>query len=109
MKAETVKINSLISQQVCYTLPLFQRKYVWDKPQWEKLWEDMEFLQENPDAADHFLGSMVEMPILPPVRGLSLYTLIDGQQRLTTIFIMLIALRNQMEANNNPTAKEVHS
>ncbi len=103
MKAETKKIANLVRQEVCYTLPLFQRKYVWTKTEWEKLWEDIIVLYNNPSANDHFIGSVVGVQLTTNMGAAPTYMLIDGQQRLTTIFTILTCLRDK--TNNN----QIHS
>ena len=81
------------------TVPLFQRPYVWTKEsQWEPLWEDVTRVAERLLAAPttqhqpHFLGAVVLQQLQNPVGSLQTRTVIDGQQRLTTLQILLDAL-----------------
>ncbi|PPF65026.1 hypothetical protein C5E11_02915 [Clavibacter michiganensis] len=83
-------------------VPLFQRPYVWSKEQqWEPLWNDITRLVETIDAGDgqatHFLGAVVLQGQATALGGLPQYTVIDGQQRLTTLQILLDALHAQLE------------
>ncbi len=78
-----------------YIIPLFQREYVWKQDNWKTLLDNVVDLYESPEAPNHFMGAIVIMPTQTvPYGGIEKLTLIDGQQRLTTIFIMLIAIRN---------------
>ena len=64
-------------------IPFFQRAYVWDKENWEPLLDDL-LDPEN----DHFLGSVILKPG-PDGFGLREWNVIDGQQRLTTLSVLL--------------------
>ncbi|QZY28830.1 DUF262 domain-containing HNH endonuclease family protein [Nocardioides coralli] len=83
-----------------FLIPTFQRRYTWRKEQWEQLWNDLliEYGLEHPDDPEalygHFLGSVVLHPALGPASTLMRHQVIDGQQRLTTILILLAALRD---------------
>lgn len=86
-------------------VPLFQRPYVWNEEnQWEPLWNDVirvteRFLAE-PRAKHHphFLGAVVLQQIQNPTGQLQERTIIDGQQRLTTLQILLDALHIELLA-----------
>jgi hypothetical protein len=80
-------------------VPLFQRPYVWNREnQWEPLWEDVVRLAErvlrNPAGKNqpHFLGAVVLQQIPNPIGLMQTRTIIDGQQRLTTLQLLLDAL-----------------
>ncbi|APX34010.1 hypothetical protein BH708_16280 [Brachybacterium sp. P6-10-X1] len=84
-------------------IPLFQRPYVWsEERQWVPLWEDVERLVElrrgQAPSATHFLGAVVIQQSRGQMGFAAEYSLIDGQQRLTTIQLLLnsasIALRD---------------
>lgn len=91
-------------------VPLFQRPYVWNQErQWEPLWNDVirvaERLRKRPTdkAQPHFLGAVV-MQQVPTQAGLMMErTVIDGQQRLTTLQLMLDALHAELQAVNATT------
>lgn len=74
-----------------FIIPVYQRDYAWTKINCQKLWEDIVDLSHHA-RNDHFLGTLVTIG-----RGFDEYTVIDGQQRLTTISIMLIALHNYLK------------
>ena len=81
-------------------VPLFQRPYEWDAGSWQTLWDDiMEHYnraEDDPPDASHFTGAIVTAPARSVPVGVSKYLVIDGQQRLTTLAILLCAIRNRM-------------
>ncbi len=84
-------------------VPLFQRPYVWSlEAQWTPLWEDVRRLAERRMAGDahatHFLGAVVLQQQANMVGALAVRSVIDGQQRLTTLQLLLDAVHNQLEA-----------
>lgn len=72
-----------------YCIPVFQRDYAWTKEQCEKLFEDI-VLAFQKDRL-HFCGSFVYAP-LPTKKHIDRFIIIDGQQRFTTLYILLKAL-----------------
>jgi uncharacterized protein with ParB-like and HNH nuclease domain len=93
MKASETKFQPIIEGTKQYIVPLFQRAYSWDKKEWEVLWNDLVDLC-NDNNKKHFMGSIVTTPVKSAPEGVATYLLIDGQQRLTTIFILLALLRD---------------
>jgi hypothetical protein len=86
-------------------VPLFQRPYVWNEDdQWEPLWCDVtrvaERLLGQPHAAHqpHFLGAVVLQQLQNPSGTMQERTIIDGQQRLTTLQLLLDALRRELQS-----------
>jgi hypothetical protein len=84
-------------------VPLFQRPYVWnDKNQWEPLWNDVvrmtERLLSQPYAKHHphFLGAVVLQQVQNPAGTMQERTIIDGQQRLTTLQLFFDALHAEL-------------
>lgn len=94
MKAGQVVFNELLGQ-VQYTIPLFQRTYDWDETQWGRLWEDLQSIYVMDKPRNHFIGSVVTQPILTIPGRVSRYVLIDGQQRMTTLLILLGVIRDR--------------
>ncbi|MFI7547977.1 DUF262 domain-containing protein [Actinoplanes sp. NPDC049599] len=99
--AETT-LQGLLEGLKQYQVPLYQRTYSWTEHQLERLWEDILRLAEdrvdNP-AATHFIGSLVLAP--SPKNGPSGvqdFLVVDGQQRLTTLSILLCAIRDHRVA-----------
>ncbi len=80
-----------------YVVPLYQRPYVWrEEEQWGPLWDDIAALLEHQLTGDdvhfsHFLGAIVLDQTTQTPGSIPQYTVIDGQQRLTTLQIVLAA------------------
>lgn len=106
MKASETKLQAIIEGTKQYIVPLFQRPYSWDKKEWEMLWNDLIELCEMENPRTHFMGSMVTMPTSLMPEGIAKYLLIDGQQRLTTIFILLALLRDNAKKNHQEELAE---
>ena len=107
MKANETDLQLIIGMsRQQYVVPLFQRTYSWDKKEWQDLWNDIFELYENDVTKKHFLGSIVTIPVGSVPQGITKYVLIDGQQRLTTLFILLILIRNH--AMNKNLADQIH-
>ncbi len=94
MQASETKLQQIIEGTKQYVVPLFQRPYSWKKSEWQILWDDLIELCEAETPRTHFMGSIVTIPTNSIPEGVSKYLLIDGQQRLTTIFILLCAVRD---------------
>src|SRR5436190_18318289 len=95
MHASETKIQPIIDSTRQYVIPLFQRPYSWESPQWTTLWQDLVELSEEVNARNHFIGSIVTMPSKCVPEGVTKFILIDGQQRLTTLLVMLAAIRDK--------------
>jgi uncharacterized protein with ParB-like and HNH nuclease domain len=110
MKASETNFQTLIEGAKQYVVPLFQRPYSWQKKQWQELLDDLNDLYENESTNTHFIGSIVTMPTLfKPENNVASYLLIDGQQRLTTIFILLILLRDIAKENGEILADKIQN
>jgi hypothetical protein len=102
MKADTVDLATIFGQNVHYVVPLYQRPYVWTREQqWELLWEDVRAVAERQldsvsanDTIPHFLGAVVLEQSMNQVGMIGARTIIDGQQRLTTLQLMIAAARS---------------
>jgi uncharacterized protein with ParB-like and HNH nuclease domain len=101
MQAKETKLQDIIEGTKQYVIPLFQRTYSWTSKEWDVLWNDLVELCEMDNPRTHFIGSIVNMPTVSVPEGVAKYLLIDGQQRLTTIFILLTLLRDKAKENQN--------
>lgn len=106
MQASETKLQPIIEGTKQYVVPLFQRSYSWDKKEWEILWNDLSDLCKAERPRTHFIGSIVTMPTVSVPEGVTKYLLIDGQQRLTTIFILLSFLRDRAKESGNEGLSE---
>lgn len=89
-------------------VPLFQRPYVWNRDsQWLPLWQDVERvanrLLSHGNATPHFLGAVVLQQQLNETGSLATRTIIDGQQRLTTLQLLLDAIRRELKTRSLET------
>ena len=98
MDARYATPQKLFSGELQFIVPLFQRSYSWQLKQWKTLWQDLILLPEMEAGRNHFIGSVVMHPTNTVPTGVSKYAVIDGQQRLTTLFILLVALRDTAQA-----------
>ena len=103
MKADTLRPQALFQKQVRYEIPPFQRPYVWNQEtQWEPLWEDVRDAAESSlasgTAADpHFMGAVVLQQCSTTTREVERRIVVDGQQRFTTIQLLLDAVQEELE------------
>src|SRR5690349_20331239 len=89
-------------------IPLFQRVYSWKQDNWETLWDDIIETRDMEVPSKHFLGSIVTKSIEQNVTdGVMTFLVIDGQQRLTTLPILLAALRDVAEKHDPQLAGEI--
>lgn len=77
-------------------IPLFQRPYEWKQREWDIFWKDVLEQYEAEDETSHFMGAIVTMPAKTVPVGVSKYLVIDGQQRLTTVAILMCAIRDSL-------------
>ena len=110
MKAEPLDLVRIFQADIRYVVPIFQRRYVWSQEdQWEGLWEDLtdavgayrrseELKKTESHAAvvvpTHFLGAIVLDQAFAGTGRIDASLVIDGQQRLTTLQVILAALRS---------------
>lgn len=93
--ASKEKLLSYFQNNYQFEIPFFQRSYVWDEENWALLLEHIEAEVEahrNKQPSEHFIGTIITKPLLSEGFGTQSLELIDGQQRLTTVAILLKAL-----------------
>lgn len=91
MEAKDKSLNDIFNGSRKFVVPFFQRHYVWQRPQWERFLEDMEYMSQ--EDKDYFLGSVIFKQQLTTTSIVGdVRTIIDGQQRLTTLAIFFKAL-----------------
>jgi hypothetical protein len=98
MKPDTHTVQQLFERDVRYVVPLYQRPYVWDEDhQWAPLWDDITALLQHQEGSglsglwSHFLGAIVVEQDKTIPGQIPRFTVIDGQQRLTTLQLILAA------------------
>ena len=120
MEVNNLNLQKLFANPVRYEIPLFQREYVWGhEKQWGPLWEDVQNTAENfleitgkdlnhikPNP--HFLGAVVLQQQQVPSPMLQTRLVVDGQQRLTTLQLLLDAIQEVfVERDNQSAAKRL--
>lgn len=93
-------IFTILDGKKQFVIPVYQRIYSWEKEQCDRLWQDIISMQRN-DKKGHFIGSIVNIVEKASPAGISTYMIIDGQQRMTTLTLLLIALRDYVKTKNN--------
>lgn len=97
LDTSTVSLSDIIGNGKTYTVPPYQRDYSWKKDQWEDLWNDIIAISETGNV--HYMGSIVLQNM-----GDKKYHVIDGQQRFSTLTIIVLAIINKL---NSLIQKEV--
>ena len=97
MEANPVRIVQYFDGEKQSIIPLFQRPYTWNRRNWQSLWDDIMAYYEDGLAGSHFMGAVVSIPAKTVPVGVTKHLVIEGQQRLTTIAVMLCALRDSCD------------
>lgn len=106
MKASQVVLQQLLDGKLQYRVPLFQRTYNWGEKEWAALWQDVLEIYTMEQPRNHFIGAVVTQPEPDAPEDVAKYLLIDGQQRLTTLFIMLSCIRREASRTGLPGLAE---
>jgi Protein of unknown function DUF262 len=108
VQAQTLAPAGIFGYHIRYVVPLFQRPYVWNlDDQWEPLWEDVRTVTERlldapagygaASVPPHFLGAIVLDQQFIPAGFITVRHVVDGQQRLTTLQLLLDAAQYVVE------------
>lgn len=98
MKAVDTSLLTLLKSTKQFVVPIYQRLYSWGEPQCSKMWDDIMLAGKNDALGSHFTGSVVYVE-----RNMGTTTqpepdlIIDGQQRATTVTLLLAALSEFLE------------
>ncbi|QKJ18581.1 DUF262 domain-containing protein [Microbacterium hominis] len=97
--AQQYPVHVLLNNEdkVQYRVPKYQREYSWQRPQWEDLFEDL----VEADGS-HFLGTIITLNQTKDASSKIVLELIDGQQRMTTLTILLAAVYSCLAEDSNP-------
>lgn len=102
-KTENNTLRKLIGNGLTYQIPRFQRDYSWTSDEWEDLWMDIQATLKADGEASHYMGYLV----LQSADDKS-FDVIDGQQRLTTISLIVLAvlknIQRLVDLGNEPGA-----
>ena len=101
MESRPLSLLELFAGEKQCVVPLFQRPYTWTKKHWQPFWDDLlecyRLESEGTSARPHFLGAVVTTPVSTVPVGVTKSLVIDGQQRLTTLAILLVVMRDLAE------------
>lgn len=102
MDARKGNIYEILNGNRQFLIPVYQRFYSWDIDQCKRLWNDIVEMQRE-GKAGHFVGSIVNIAEQAMPTGVQKYMIIDGQQRMTTLTLLLLALRDYAVKNPSDT------
>ena len=102
MDAHKGNIYEILNGNKQFLIPVYQRYYSWDIEQCARLWNDIVEMQKK-EKVGHFVGSIVNIAEQAMPTGVQKYMIIDGQQRMTTLSLLLIALRDYAIKNPDDT------
>lgn len=99
MKANMAPFLSLLgASNVLYVVPVYQRRYTWDEEDCRVLWDDI--MRAGKQRKPHFIGSVLHIPEgESTITGTKRHLLIDGQQRMTTVSLLMEAFIEYLEKN----------
>ena len=98
MDARKGNIYEILNGNKQFLIPVYQRYYSWDIDQCKRLWNDIVEMQKK-GKSGHFVGSIVNIAEQAMPTGVQKFMIIDGQQRTTTLTLLLLALRDYAIAN----------
>ena len=127
MEADTKALKKIMTVEGRYVIPTFQRDYEWTREgQWELLFEDLDSVagrlgaarveaeatgssqaRAERSVAPHFLGAVVCDQLPSPTGGLTLSAVIDGQQRLTTLQLLVRGVLDVLQETGSGRARQV--
>lgn len=93
MDARKANIYKFLSGDKQYIIPVYQRIYSWEIEECKRLWFDIVDMQKK-NKNGHFVGSIVSITENDSPSDMSKFTIIDGQQRITTLMLLLLVLRD---------------
>ncbi|NEX48697.1 DUF262 domain-containing protein [Pseudotabrizicola algicola] len=111
MKAAETRVDRfLASSETAFAIPVYQRNYDWTRVQCQQLFNDILSVGADDSLSGHFIGSIVYVhDDVYTVSGLRELTIIDGQQRLTTLTLIFIALyRHAIAAGREQQAQRIY-
>ena len=102
MKASETKVEEFLSlTKTQFVIPVYQRNYDWRKTECKQLFEDILEVGKNPSLSSHFIGSIVHVhDDVYSSNRIKELSIIDGQQRLTTITLIYLSLYNFARLTN---------
>ena len=115
MTAVDCPFANIINGASQFIIPVFQRDYSWTEAECDQLWRDILQIASDTTDREHFLGSVVYISTGNTAASFARWLLIDGQQRVTTLTLLLAALRDHIEqtgwsgTEDGPTARRIEA
>ncbi|MCU7882747.1 MAG: DUF262 and DUF1524 domain-containing protein [Candidatus Thiodiazotropha sp. (ex Lucinoma annulata)] len=100
MKAQDLQFTQLLEGSKQFIIPIFQRTYSWEQGHCQQLWDDIVRVGRSPGLNSHFIGSAVYIPETNVDAAIPRWLVIDGQQRIATMTLLLIALKRRLETED---------
>lgn len=101
---DTKNFQELLGNGKRYKVPNFQRDYSWELQQWQDLFDDLyEIYEQREDYVKHYIGSIV---LEKPDTNKEEYYVIDGQQRITTLLLLVLAIIELLDKIDTPESKK---
>lgn len=107
MEATQAQLLSLLDGKKQFTIPIYQRTYSWQIKQCQQLFDDIVRVGNDSSELSHFIGSIVYFkPGTSPITSVPELLVIDGQQRLTTVSLLLLALTHFLREHKDITLED---
>ncbi|MBF4475940.1 DUF262 domain-containing protein [Methanobacterium formicicum] len=108
MEKGLTTIKGLFTGDKAFSVPIYQRYYSWGEKQWDDLWSDLYYLNTT---KKHYFGTILLKStgklIKEGLEPFDTYEIIDGQQRITTILILIKEIVNQLRSLNDPNMERL--
>ena len=102
MQSEYINIDKFLYEKKRSVIPVYQRDYSWRKTHCEKLWQDINNLLNQSEEKEHFIGTLVV------VNHRKERIIVDGQQRLTTVSLFLLAMHKFLKSKPDKNKDEIY-
>ena len=100
LEADQTTLKGMLEASIQFQIPIYQRTYDWTKQNCQQLYDDIMKSGKTKEESYHFIGAITCMEIPTPIsENVKQYQLIDGQQRITSLMLLLRALRDNLDAS----------
>ncbi len=107
MQAGEIKFLPFIGGKKHFIIPIYQRTYSWTHEQCKQLWDDIVQVATSKQTEGHFIGSIVYVKLGESLIGnIERFMVIDGQQRLTTLSLLLVGLAKAFAESGTPDMRD---
>ena len=108
METNYRSLNEILEPNVKFEIPIYQRTYDWNKNNCRQLYDDIVSVGQPNNTTHHFIGAITYVREKTLPNDVNTYQIIDGQQRLTTLLLLLRALRDNLEKSENVTEGKIN-